>query len=199
MNPRRLATALMFLSTLALLTPVKEALTNVRYSQPAPSVEATLSTEPSDPKLFDQVNFHSSKNFAQALRDMRVIRDRVAIIVPLGDDYENELAGTVMKSTRTTEFMIMIADKDFSIDSSQLGSTRQSPGILAIKDLTVQLLVQKPFQIGARTVVIQPAAGAIVALEWEEEKNAPTVGRECWNQGFRAYAGFTSTPFGRRT
>ncbi len=188
--------AAMFLSTLALLTPIKDALAAARYSQAAPTAEALLSSKPADPKLFEQVQFHANKNFAQALQDMRVIRDRLALIVPLGDDYDTSFPGSVMKSARTTEFMIMIADKDMS-DSGQLSPSRNTPGILAMKDLTVHLLTKDPFAIGPRAVVIEPVAGAIVALEWKDEKNAPTVGRECWNQGFRAQAGFINTPFGR--
>jgi hypothetical protein len=193
---------LMFVSTLALLNTVSAQLSAAHYSQASPADPAVLSTNPSDPKLFEKIAFYPDRNLARALGDLRIVADRVALIVPQGDIYKTQEKGQVASSDRTTEFMIIMADRDISIDAKQMGSTRTSPGILNLKDLVVQLLVQWSFVIEKRVVWFAPSAGAIVQLSWQEYNTGPaadTKGRESWHQLFLAEAGSMRTEIGRRT
>lgn len=192
----------MFVSTIALLSAVSGALGAARYDQPSPAEPAVLSTDPSDPKLFDKVAFYPDRNLAKALADLRISADRVALIVPQGDTYETAKPGQIAHAARTTEFMIILADRDFSIDSKQMQASANTPGILNIKDLTVQLLVQKSFVIEKQVIYFAPNAGAIVQLGWQEDGKVPVAdmrGRECWHQLFLANAGNLRTEIGRRT
>lgn len=191
----------MFVTTLALLTTVSNTLAAARYSQPSPGEPAVLSENPSDPKIFDKIAFYPERDLGRALADLRIMENRVALIVPQGDTYENERRGQVATSARTTELMIIIADRDFSIDAKQLKATSQSPGILNLKDLTVQLLTRKSFVVEGIVVWIAPSAGALVQMDWKEDK-APAAdlkGRESWHQLFVANAGHQETGIGRRT
>lgn len=201
MKTPRLLTAIMFISTLALLATVSDTLGAARYSQPTPADPAVLSADPGDPKLFGKISFYPDRNLARALVDLRVTADRLALIVPLGDDYKSERKGQVVRSERTSELMVIIADRDFSINATQMGPTRHSPGILTMKDLTVRLLTQNSFMIEGRIVYFEPTAGAIVQMGWQED-NKPatdTKGRESWQQLFVANAGDQATEIGRRT
>jgi hypothetical protein len=192
----------MFVSTLALLTTVSGALGAARYEQSSPAAPAVLSTDPSDPKLFDKVAFYPDRNIARALSDLRISADRVALIVPQGDTYETATPGETAHAARTTEFMVIMADRDLSIDSKQMTPSARTPGILNIKDLAVQLLVQKSFSIESHVIYFAPSAGAIVQLGWQEDNKAPVAdmrGRECWHQLFLANAGSLRTSIGRRT
>lgn len=192
---------IMFVSTLALLTSVKDTLAAAHYSQPSPAVPAVLSTAPSDPKLFEEIAFYPAENLGRALLDLRIMRARVCLVIPQGDSYENQKAGSVASSARTTQFMLIIADRDFSIDAKQMGSTRQSPGILNLKELTVRLLTQKSFVVEGRIIFFAPSDGAVVQWDLKEDK-APAAdpkGRESWTQLFVANAGDQRTEVGRRT
>lgn len=195
------ALAIMFVSTLALLSAVNTAVSAARYHQASPADPAVLSDDSSDPKLFEKVAFYPDRNLARALTDLRVMKNRVCLIVPQGDTYENERKGQIARSDRTTEFMLIMADRDFSIDAGQLGSTPRSPGILNLKDLAVDLLVKKSFVVESQVVYFAPSAGAVVQLDWKEDR-APAAdmkGRECWHQLFIANAGTERTEIGRRT
>jgi hypothetical protein len=184
------ASFIMFLSTLALLTAVKTDLAGRHYSQSVLDQPAVLSTSASDPLLFEHVTFYSNKNLQQALQQLRVMDNRVCMLVPLGDSYLSERKGNELRSARLSEFMLMIADKDFSIDTGRMTASYTTPGILALKDLAVEALTQRQYSIvdHGRTfrVVLEPDAGAVMQLEWQEKDNPALVGRECWNQIFRA-------------
>lgn len=193
---------LMFVSTLALLNTVSAQLVAARYTQASPADPAVLSTNPSDHKLFEKVAFYPERNLARALTDLRISADRVALIVPQGDTYETATPGETARAARTTEFMIIMADRDLSIDAKQMGSSSRTPGILNIKDLAVQLLVQKSFVIEKHVVWFAPSAGAIVQMNWLEDNKAPaadTKGRESWHQLFTANAGSIRAETGRRS
>lgn len=185
-----------FITSVALLTATQTRLAAQRYTQ-TPGTEAQLSTDPAAPKSFELVKFYSSQNVKNALGDLRVTANRACLIVPLGDDYANKREGNLHTSKRSSQFMLMIADKDFSKDASQMTGTKASPGILALKDLAVADFTSKPFVIGSRVVMIAPGAGALVQLEWQE-RDAIVQGRECWHQIFHAAAGEVVTQIGRR-
>jgi hypothetical protein len=191
-----------FVTTLALLTTVSGALAAARYEQSSPAEPAVLSTNPADPKLFDKVAFYPERNIARAFADLRIVGDRVALIIPQGDTYETERQGQIASADRTTEFMIIMADKDLSIDAKQMAPSARTPGILNLKDLTVQLLIEKSFVIEKQIVYFAPSAGALIPIGWQEDNKAPAAdmkGRECWHQLFLANAGALRTSIGRRT
>lgn len=192
---------LMFVTTLALLAAVQARVEAAHYSQPAPGDPAVLSSSGSDPKLFEHTAFYPDRNLARALNDLKIGDNRIALFVPLGDEHKVETKGTVVTSQRYTEFMMVMADRNFGIDAKQLGASGTSPGILNMKDLTVELVTRESFLIGSRVVGVVPDAGAIVQMEWQEDRRpaADTSGRECWNQIFRAYVGEMHTSVGRRT
>src|ERR1051326_8111837 len=188
-----------FVSTLALLNTVSAAITGAHYRQNLDS-SYSLSDNVADAKLFDRVAFYSNRNLARALEDLRITQSRVCLIVPIGDHYAGGKSGDIGQSERFTEFMLVMSERDFSINAG-LGVTNQSPGILNIKDLAVNLLTRKSFSVEGLIVRVSPDAGAIVQMEWKEDRQpaADTSGRECWNQIFRANAGIIRTEMGRRT
>lgn len=201
MRTRILAT-IMFVSTLALLASVRDTLAAAHYSQPSPSVPAVLSDQPTDPKLFEQIAFYPEDNLGRALVDLRVMKDRVCLVVPQGDTYANERSGQVATSTRTTQFMLIIADRDFSMDAKQMGSTRMSPGILNLKELTVNLLTAQSFIVEGRVIYFDPDSGAVVQWDLKDDSKGPTAdmkSRESWTQLFTVNAGDHSRSVGRRT
>lgn len=186
-----------FITSLALLTAVQTRLAAQRYTQ-EPGHEAVLSTDPAATKSFDQVKFFSHQNLASALKALRVMANRICVIVPVGDTYQDVKKGEILSATRTSEFMLMLADRDFTANAGQMTGTPTSPGILALKDLTIQDFLTQPLVIGGRAVVVRPGAGAIVQMEWKEGDTA-LIGRESWHQLFHADAGHMRVEIGRRS
>ncbi|HEY1110215.1 MAG TPA: hypothetical protein VGE76_16305, partial [Opitutaceae bacterium] len=62
-------------------------------------------------KLFQRVDFHENKKLREALTDLTIVKQRVAIIVPGGDNYENRKEGRTYRSTRISTFDLLIADR----------------------------------------------------------------------------------------
>src|SRR5258707_663226 len=81
------------------------------HSQSAPGAAAVLSTDTSKPKLYERVEFYSNKNPEMAMQQLRLMENRVGLIVPVGDDYANQKKGNAVTSERTTDFMVLIMDK----------------------------------------------------------------------------------------
>jgi hypothetical protein len=191
----------MFLSTLALLTAVKTDLSARHYSQPTPNDPAVLSTDLSKPLLFERVEFFSNKNLQQALQQLRLMDNRICLLVPIGDDYTNTIAGNTLTSQRATEFMLMLADRDFSIEAGKMTASFDTPGILALKDLAVEALMQSKKIVSDRgtkfVVAFQPGVGAVIQLEWEQKDTPELVGRECFGQIFRVNASVQHVAIGR--
>jgi hypothetical protein len=192
-----------FLSTLALFNAVKADLASRRYAQPADfSAPAVLSTNSADPKLIERIVVVSNKEPGEVIENLRLTQNRVAIIAPAGDDYANNVSGTIVTSRRVTDFAVVLLDKDFSTQTGQLAASTSTPGMLTMKDLTVKALTERSFKImddGKLFIVAcEPLPGGPVTLEWKEKGKNDLVGRECWTQPFRAHnAGEVRIPIGR--
>lgn len=203
----------MFVSSLALLGTVQSTLAAANIAQ---SLEYTEGGQPAwaltSPGVnyhglaipfFEKVSFYPESNLGRALLDLRAPQNRICLIIPQGDTYETGKRGEIAQAVRTTEFMLIIATRDLSIDASQLRPTRQSPGILNLKDLAVELLTKESFVIEDRVIWFAPSAGAVVQIDWKDDSDRPLKadmrGRESWHQLFTANAGEQRTEIGRRS
>src|SRR5688572_21331605 len=109
-----------FIPTLELLDKVKTLL-------------AALETAPGV-KLFDKVEFFAHADIVAALEDLRIFKQKVCLIVPSGDSYENAEAGTDLRSEVQREFVLLFADRDYGKrqDASTGDATRK--GVIYMKD-----------------------------------------------------------------
>src|SRR4051812_13772253 len=137
----------MFLSTFALLNFVKTNLAARRYNQPTPGSPAVLSTNNADPHLFERVEVASQQDLATSLKRLRLMQDRLCLIVPIHNDYRNKLSGNSLSSIRSTAFMLMISDRDLTNTIGTMAPNAFSPGLLNLQDLVVKALTANSWEI----------------------------------------------------
>jgi hypothetical protein len=172
-----------FISTLALLAAVKTALEAI----PHPDTALAAAGE----KLFERVDFHENKKLREVLRDQLILKQRVAIIVPEGDSYENIPQARNATSVRTAQFALLIADRAWTRGGHDavFGGTANL-GVLAMKDQVVEALAANP-QLGLGVgVLLQPQQGNEIELADDEVKDSP--GRECYVLSYATWAGMTT-------
>lgn len=174
-----------FVPTLSLLAALKAALLEI----PHPGTEQAAAGE----KLFEAVIFHENKRLAEALRDLVVVKQRVAVIVPGGDSYVNTKEGRTVRSERFSSLDLLIADRAWTQGGhAAVFSGENNIGVLRMKDLVVAHLVAR-CQLGLPEVILQPTEGAHITLADEQVKDSP--GRECFVLGYETPAGWeTLTP-----
>lgn len=172
-----------FIATLDLLAAVKTALEAI------PHPDAVLAA--AGEKLFERVDFHENKKLREVLRDQLILKQRVAIIVPEGESYENTLQARNATSVRTLQFALLIADRAWTRgghDAVFGGATNL--GVLAMKDLVVAALADNA-QLGLGVgVLLQPQQGNEIELADDEVKDTP--GRECYVLSYATWAGMTT-------
>jgi hypothetical protein len=188
-----------FLSTVSLFNAIKGDLESRRYTQSSPGLAAALSTGPDDKKLFQRVIAHAGKNPEATLEEMRLMENRIAIIAPAGDEHKRQKLGRSTTAERSTDFVVLIMDKNFSASRGTIAGTAESPGLLNLKDLTVAALTQQSYDVDGLVCAIEPDHGAPVTLEWKEKGASENTGREAWGQLFHIEsAGVISIQAGRR-
>ena len=151
----------------------------------------TLTDEPSAPKVFEEVRFSAKKNFLQAVSDLQVANTDVCLIHPVGDTYENARLGAVLQSERFTEFMLLIGTADYSAETGELLDRPDGPSVLTMKDRILEQLTGDNLGFtGPERVALEPLAGAVMQLSYEEN-GAEIAGRQVWQQVFRTRCGIT--------
>jgi hypothetical protein len=174
-----------FITTLSLLSALKAAL----EALPHPDAAKALAGE----KLFERVEFHENKNLREALNDMVIVKQRVCVIVPAGEGYENLKEGRSIRSIRTSSLDILIADRAWTKGGHEaVFGGENNIGVLSMKDQVVNALVANN-QLGLAYVSLVPTGGA--QIEVVDEKVKDTAGRECYVLSYETPAGeATITP-----
>lgn len=139
-------------------------------------------------KLFEAVIMHENKRLAEALRDLTVIKQRVAMIVPGGDLYENLREGRGVRSERTSSFDLLLADRSWTKGGHEaVVGGANNIGVIRMKDLVVQHFVAN-CQLGLPEVVLTPTEAAHITLADDDVKDTP--GRECFVVAYETPAGW---------
>lgn len=166
-----------YVTTVSILTALKAQLESIDHP--------TLAGQ----KLFERVEFHENKNLGEALTDLVVIKQRVAIIVPGGSSFQNFSEGRSRRRVRTKTFDLLIADRAWTKGghAAVFGGTN-NVGVLTMEDLVVDHL-DAHCQLGLAYVELTPEESAHLQLK-PAEKDVP--GRECIALSY-------STPAGENT
>lgn len=167
-----------FIPTLSVLNALKAALVALQ-------LPSTYSAIADYPKAFTTVEFYRNENLIKAFEDMFIFDNRVAIIVPAGDTDEAKLNGRILEVRRVSEFVILIADRDYSKSRSELIGSSDTPGVITLKDLVAQQLTGATLNLHG--VMLTPTGGEPLHLTESDQENAP--GRDCWALTFNTSAG----------
>lgn len=140
-------------------------------------------------KLFERVDFHENKKLREALSDLVIVKQRVAIIVPGGDSYVNTKEARTVRSVRTSSFDLLLADRAWTKGGHEaVFGGAKNVGVLTMKDIVVDHFAENP-QLGLPWVVLTPEQGAQIEIADSDVKDSP--GRECYVINY-------STPAGER-
>lgn len=123
--------------------------------------------------LFELVEITLNKNLREAVRMLYVQKDRVALVVPLGDSFEllqeNPQRVAVRRSLAVH---LLIADRDWTNGREAALGGASTPGVLAMKDLVLDSFN------GALPFVPLPVVEATEQYEVADAKD--THGRQFW-------------------
>ena len=139
---------------------------------------------------FTEVRFYPQADVKKAMEDLLIYDDRVCLIVPSGDQHKNQRIGNVLRTWRTSEFVLLLSDRvygDFDAESLQGNTT--SPGTVALKDVLINALTGQ--QCGDPRLIFEPGTGEPFHISNEERKELS--GRDCWSQTFSTPAGYRET------
>jgi hypothetical protein len=144
-------------------------------------------------KLFERVEFHENKNLGEAMRDLVIVKQRVAFIVPGGFGYANFKEGRTVRSARTFTFDLLFADRAYTKGGHDaVFGGAKNVGVLEMQELVVDALAANPQLITGDPaaalpyVVLTATEGAPLNLKLDEKDSA---GRECYAQGYETPAG----------
>ena len=143
----------------------------------------TLSGE----KLFERVEFHENKKLREALSDLVIIKQRVAILVPSGVRYANAKEGRTIRSEQFFAFDVLLADRAWTKGGHEaVFGGANNVGVLKMHELVVDYFTTHA-QLGLPYVVLEPQEGAQIELADPEVKDSP--GRECFVLNYETHAG----------
>ncbi|MBI5693668.1 MAG: hypothetical protein HZC55_26625, partial [Verrucomicrobia bacterium] len=165
-----------FVPTLQILFALKAELESLPLPEGAPGE-----------KLFERVDFHENKKLREALADLLIVKQRVCIVVPGGDSYENFKEGRTVRSVCTQTFDLLIADRAWARGGHDaVFGGPSNLGVLAMKDAVRDHFVAHP-QLGLPHVVLTPQEGAHIEIADSDAKDSP--GRECFVLHYSTPAG----------
>lgn len=166
-----------FIPTLELLAKVKTRL-------------AALTSAPGV-LLFDKVEFYAHINIVSALEDLRIFKQRVCLIVPSGDSYESENAGTDLRTVAYRDFVLLFADRDYGRRQDASSGDAQRVGVVGITNIIESDLLGANLDYAPRLIHLHPVEGSPVLLTSQDKDRLN--GREAWTMTWRYCAGKTST------
>lgn len=129
-------------------------------------------------KLFERVDYHENKKLREALADLIIVKQRVCIIVPAGESYENTKEGRTVSSKQTQAFDLLIADRSYTKGGHEaVFGGAGNLGVLRMKDEVRDWFLTRP-QLGLAFVCLTPEEAAHIEIADSDAKDSP--GRECY-------------------
>lgn len=173
------------LSTLDLMARLKTVLSAIDH----PTINGQ--------KLFEVVEYSEDKNLAEALQDLIILKQRVCLIVPAGDDWQRRKEGRTMHADRTTSLDLLFADRAYTKGGQDAAfGGANNVGVVKMHELVLATLAENP-QLEAgnpayplRWCALVPVSGAFLSIAADEAKALP---------GRQAYAVNYETPSGEIT
>ena len=168
-----------YVPTLAILSAVRDLLKSLQLPDPYTALG----------DAFEDVRVYAHRNLGQALQDLFVTADRVALIIPTDFAHANKLEGRNMTSRRTLEFVLLIGDKIVGGNANEAALGGQdNPGMVLLAELAIDALAGA--DLGLPSVIVEPVRGQPLLVGNGQETDQ-TFAREAWAQTF-------STPAGER-
>lgn len=165
-----------FIATLSILDALKAHLTALEISAGVAAFQA--------------VEYYSQPRLIQALQDLRVHKNRVCLIVPDDEVFENELSGRILITRRTKQVIILLADRQ--VGRRQDASTGNDSGTYGVETLGFCAMDELTgLSLGLAGCRIRPTSAGPVTIEGTDREKA--TGREAWRIELDIEAGIKKT------
>lgn len=152
------------------------------------ALEAIAHPTAAGEKLFEAVLYHEDTNLAEALQELIVLKQRVCMVVPQGDRYEQRKEGRSLVSTRLTSVDLVIADRAYTKGGQDAAfGGPKNIGVLKMKELVVAALAENPQLGGLRFCALFPTEGAMLEISADDAKKTP--GRQAFVQNYETPSG----------
>ena len=155
----------------------------------------TINVPGSNALLFDKANVFADKNMVEALQKSLTFTDRAVFLLPLGERHHTEKQGQEYVTTRTTDIMMVVLDRDWNPyeRAALVGNGSTILGVLAIKDILIDYFTGQSLGItqGIYGVRLEPGEGQSMLLQDATRKQLP--GREAWAMQWSTWAGRMAT------
>lgn len=172
-----------FLPTLAVLEAVKALLAAMTLPEPYTGMG----------NAFQDVRIYAHKNLGQALSDLLVVHDRVALIIPVEFVHNNKVEGRNLTSRRSLEIVVLVADRVIGGTANEAAVGGQdNPGMILLTELLINALSGQ--DLGLPAAVVEPGRGQPMMIGDPKDE---TFAREAWAQTFTIPAGEMRVDRGR--
>ena len=174
-----------FLPTLAVLQAAQQTLAALTLPDPYTKMG----------KAFEDVRIYAHKNLGQALQDLLVVSDRVALLIPTEFDHANRMEGRNFTSRRTLDFVVLVTDRIIGGTANEAAVGGQdNPGMILLSELMINALTGQ--DLGLPSVLLEPGRGQPLLVGGGTNGDA-TFAREAWAQPFTTPAGEMRVDRGR--
>jgi len=143
--------------------------------------------------IFDAINFYDIPRLEQALKDLLQYKNRICLIVPGIERFENETKGSILETKKYQDFLLIISDRDYTPGKGSHFGDDTHPGVLLMKDTVLDELLGKSLDFG--DVIIEPSDGESIRVA--ESDKALSKSREGYRLLFRIQMGIQQTQLQR--
>lgn len=140
-------------------------------------------------RAFEVVAYYSAPDLIRALQELRIHKNRVCLIIPDSDEYENEVSGRVLFTRCFRRVLILLADRDFGRRQDAATGDGTNPGVILLDNLVISDLLGQT--LGFDGVRVEPVFAQPVLITGKERDE--TTGREAWQIELMIEAGVTKT------
>jgi hypothetical protein len=162
------------ITTLGILNAIKAVVVALPISADVPAV-----------KMFETVQFFTEPDLVAALAQLRIVQNRVCLIIPSADRYEPTRAGREIRIEALREVTFLFADRHFG--QPNLGSIGddQRPGVLTMKDTLEEMLIGNNLGLKPRLLRMHPLHGEALNIALEQSQQ-----RKAWLMSWEVSAGW---------
>ncbi len=144
--------------------------------------------------VFEEVKLYDSTQMEEALRDLTLRKNRLCLVVPQEDSFDNKLEGRTVVSDAGYRVSLLIADRDYRSGQRAAFGDSESPGTIGMKHLVLKALVGQ--SLGLPFVVMHPIEGDTILVS---NKGQETKTRKAYLLTFQTPAGRIQTTVRRGT
>jgi hypothetical protein len=138
---------------------------------------------------FEKVETYPQPRLIQALQELRIFTNRVCLIIPDGDLYQNELRGRNLITRCLRRVILLLADRDFGRRRNASTGDENTFGVLRLGDAAIDSLTGESLDLA--NVRVRPALSQPLLIAGKDRDES--IGREAWMIHLEILAGVVKT------